>query len=130
MTVDSQGTNDMKESVIGEKSMNFAIRIVKLYLYLCDTKNEHVMSKQLLRSGTSIGANTRESKNAQSKKDFMNKLNIALKEADETEYWLELLYRTDYLTEEEYTSINNDNSELIKILTTIIKRLKIDTNSE
>jgi len=88
------------------------------------------MSKQLLRSGTSIGANTRESKNAQSKKDFMNKLNIALKEADETEYWLELLYRTDYLTEEEYTSINNDNSELIKILTTIIKRLKIDTNSE
>ena len=87
------------------------------------------MSKQLLRSGTSIGANTRESKNAQSKKDFMNKLNIALKEADETEYWLELLYRTDYLTEEEYTSINNDNSEIIKILTTIIKKLKIDTSS-
>ncbi|MBO4430809.1 MAG: four helix bundle protein [Bacteroidaceae bacterium] len=120
----------MKESVIGEKSMNFAIRIVKLYTYLRDTKNEHVLSKQILRSGTSIGANTRESKNAQSKKDFMNKLNIALKEADETEYWLELLYRTDYLTKEEYTSINNDNREIIKILTTIIKKLKIDTCSE
>lgn len=110
--------------------MNFAIRIVKLYTYLRDTKNEHVLSKQILRSGTSIGANTRESKNAQSKKDFMNKLNIALKEADETEYWLELLYRTDYLTKEEYTSINNDNREIIKILTTIIKKLKIDTSSE
>lgn len=110
--------------------MNFAIRIVKLYTYLCETKKEFVLSRQLLRSGTSIGANTKESKNAQSKKDFMNKLNIALKEADETEYWLELLYKTDFLTQEEYTSINNDNSELIKILTTIIKKLKIDPDCQ
>ena len=120
----------MNESIIGEKSMNFAIRIVKLYTYLCETKKEFVLSKQLLRSGTSIGANTRESKNAQSKKDFVNKLNIALKEADETGYWLELLYKTDFLTQEEYTSINNDNSELIKILTTIIKKLKIDPDCQ
>jgi four helix bundle protein len=97
---------------------------------LCETKKEFVLSKQLLRSGTSIGANTRESKNAQSKKDFLNKLNIALKEADETGYWLELLYKTDFLTQEEYTSINNDNSELIKILTTIIKKLKIDPDCQ
>ena len=110
--------------------MNFAIRIVKLYTYLCETKKEFVLSRQLLRSGTSIGANTKESKNAQSKKDFMNKLNIALKEADETGYWLELLYKTDFLTQEEYTSINNDNSELIKILTTIIKKLKIDPDCQ
>ena len=120
----------MNESIIGEKIMNFAIRIVKLYTYLCETKKEFVLSKQLLRSGTSIGANTRESKNAQSKKDFLNKLNIALKEADETGYWLELLYKTDFLTQEEYTSINNDNSELIKILTTIIKKLKIDPDCQ
>ena len=75
----------MRESIIGEKSMAFAIRIVKLYQYLSEEKREHVISKQLLRSGTSIGANTRESKNAQSKNDFISNLNIALKEADETE---------------------------------------------
>ena len=118
----------MKESIIGEKSMAFAIRIVKLYKYLSEEKNEYVISKQLLRSGTSIGANTRESKNAQSKNDFINKLNIALKEADETEYWLELLHRTDYLNDTEYESLNKDNSELIKILTSIIKKLKSGTD--
>ena len=120
----------MNESIIGQKSMNFAIRIVKLYKYLTEYKNEFVLSKQILRSGTSIGANTRESRNAQSRKDFLNKLGIALKEADETEYWLELLFKTDYLSEEEYLSINKDNSELIKILTTIIKKLKKDTDSK
>ena len=104
--------------------MAYAIRIVKLYKYLTEQKKEFVLSKQLLRSGTSIGANTRESKNAQSKNDFLNKLNIALKEADETEYWLELLYKTDYLDEKEYRSIQQDTSELLKILTSIIKKLK------
>ena len=107
--------------------MVYAIRIVNLYKYLVLQKNEHVLSKQLLRSGTSIGANTRESKNAQSRKDFLTKLSIALKEADETEYWLELLYKTGYLGENQYQSIQNDTSELIKILTSIIKKLKSDT---
>mgnify|MGYP003420630812 FL=1 len=107
--------------------MAYAIRIVNLYKYLVLQKNEHVLSKQLLRSGTSIGANTRESKNAQSRKDFLTKLSIALKEADETEYWLELLYKTEYLDENQYLSIQNDTSELIKILTSIIKKLKSDT---
>ncbi len=84
------------------------------------------MSKQLLRCGTSIGANTKESKNAQSRNDFLNKLNIALKEADETEYWLELLYKTDYLDQNQYLSIQNDTNEIIKILTSIIKTLKTE----
>ena len=82
------------------------------------------MSKQLLRCGTSIGANTRESKNAQSRMDFINKLNVALKEADETEYWLELLNATGYLDEKQYSSINDDCVEIIKLLTSIIKKLK------
>ena len=84
------------------------------------------MSKQLLRCGTSIGANTRESKNAQSRMDFLSKLNIALKEADETEYWLDLLHETKYLDDSMYTSLNSDCAEIIKILTTIIKKLKVD----
>jgi four helix bundle protein len=117
-----------QRSIIGEKSMAYAIRIVKLYKYLYENKKETVLSKQLLRSGTSIGANTRESKNAQSRNDFLNKLNIALKEADETEYWLELLYQTEYLDEKEYQSIQKDTSELIKILTSIIKKLKEDND--
>ena len=115
-----------QKSIIGEKSMAYSIRIVKLYKYLTGEKHEFVMSKQLLRCGTSIGANTRESKNAQSRNDFLNKLNIALKEADETEYWLELLYKTDYLDENQFLSIQNDTSELIKILTSIIKTLKAE----
>lgn len=82
------------------------------------------MSKQLLRCGTSIGANTRESRNAQSRNDFLNKLNIALKEADETDYWLDLLHATDYLDDNMYDSLENDCSEIIKILTSIIKTLK------
>jgi four helix bundle protein len=84
------------------------------------------MSRQLLRCGTSIGANTRESKNAQSRMDFLNKLNIALKEADETEYWLDLLHETNYLDDSAYDSLNNDCAEIIKMLTTIIKKLKED----
>ena len=106
------------------KSRDFAIRIVGCYKYLVEQKSEYVMSKQLLRCGTSIGANARESKNAQSRMDFLNKLNIALKEADETEYWLDLLHATNYLDDTQYESVNSDCAELIKLLTSIIKKLK------
>lgn len=111
-------------NAIKDKSRDFAIRIINCYKYLTEEKKEFVMSKQLLRCGTSIGANTRESKNAQSRMDFLNKLNIALKEADETEYWLDLLHATDYLDDKMYESLNNDCVELIKMLTAIIKTLK------
>lgn len=106
------------------KSRDFAIRIVRCYKFLTEQEGEYVMSKQLLRCGTSIGANTRESKNAQSRMDFLSKLNIALKEADETEYWLDLLHATNYLDDTQYESINSDCAELIKLLTSITKKLK------
>ena len=106
----------MKENIALEKSKTFAVRIVYLYRFLCDTKKEFVLSKQLLRSGTSIGANLSESICAISKKDFASKIYIALKECSETAYWLELLYKTDYLTEEQYQSIDSDCRELLKIL--------------
>ena len=112
------------KSLIHTKSREFAIRIIGCYKYLIEEQRELVMSKQLLRCGTSIGANTRESKNAQSRMDFLNKLNIALKEADETEYWLDLLHETKYLDDKQYTSLNNDCVELIKMLTAIIKSIK------
>ena len=114
----------MKESIIGQKSKAFAIRIVKLYCYLKDEKSEFVMSKQLLRAGTSIGANARESKNAQSRMDFLNKLNIALKEADETEYWLELLTESGYVENKHYLDIYEDCQEIIKLLVAITKKQK------
>lgn len=98
----------MSESIIANKSMDFAVRIVNLYRYLCETKKEYVLSKQLLRCGTSIGANVREAIQAQSRKDFVSKMNIALKEAGETEYWLELLHNTNYLTDDEFQSIAGD----------------------
>lgn len=112
------------ESPLHQKSRAFAIRIINCYNLLVDEKHEKVMSKQLLRCGTSIGANTRESKNAQSRMDFLSKLNIALKEADETEYWLDLLHETKYLDDKMYNSLNFDCVELIKMLTAIIKKLK------
>ncbi len=111
----------MSDNVILDKSKKFAIRIVKLYKYLCENKNEYVLSKQLIRSGTSIGANVREATVSQSKKEFIAKMNIALKEAYESEYWLELLFETDYLSESEFHSIKNDCSELNKLLISIIK---------
>ena len=114
----------MGNSIIQQKSRDFAIRIIGCYKFLTEQKNEFIMSKQLLRCGTSIGANARESKNAQSRMDFLNKLNIALKEADETEYWLDLLHETNYLDDKQYTSLNDDCIELIKILTASIKKLK------
>ena len=114
----------MNESIIGEKSRAFALRVVKLYQFLCDEKHEYIMSKQLLRSGTSIGANVREARRGQSKADFFAKLNIALKEADETEYWLDLLHEGGYLDKKQYDSICADAEELIKLLVAITKTLK------
>ena len=113
----------MKENVIKEKSFIFAVRIVNLYKYLCKSK-EFVLSKQLLRSGTAVGALVREAEQTESKKDFIHKLAIALKEANETEYWIELLKETNFLTENEYKSIINEATELIKLLTSIIKTTK------
>lgn len=112
------------KNVILDKSKAFAVRIIKFYKYLCDEKKEFVLSKQLLRSGTSIGANVRESKNAQSKADFISKMNIALKEADETAYWIELLIESEIIQESQVHDLYESNIELIKILTSIIKTSK------
>jgi four helix bundle protein len=112
------------ENIIENKSFHFAIRIVNLYKYLCRTKKEFVLSKQLLRAGTSIGANVAESQQAQSRADFISKLSIALKETSETKYWLRLLKATDYLTDEESRSIYADCIELEKLLVTILKSTK------
>ena len=112
------------DNLIEEKSFQFAIRIVRLYRHLTKVKREFVLSKQLLRSGTSIGANIAESQEAQSRADFVSKISIALKEATESEYWIKLLYATDYLTQAEYDSILPDCVELTKILTAILKSSK------
>ena len=113
----------MKESIIRDKSKEFALRIIKLYKYLTTTsvEKEYVLSKQVLRSGTSIGANVKEALRGQSRPDFRAKMNIALKEASETEYWIELLYESEYIDNASFQSIIEDNRELIKILTSIVK---------
>ena len=113
----------MKDNVLIDKTFSFSKRIVKLYKYLTNEKKEYILSKQLLRSGTSIGANIREGKYAQSEKDFISKLSISLKEAAETEYWLELL-KDEYLSEAEVNSILPDLIEIIKLLTSIINTMK------
>ena len=114
----------MKENIVKVKSFSFAVRIVKLYRHLCETKKEFVLSKQLLRSGTSVGAMIRESEHSESKPDFIHKMAIAQKEINETIYWLELLKETDYLTLDQYENINTDAVELIKLITAIIKTTK------
>lgn len=114
----------MKENTVRDKSFEFAVRIVKLSKYLVEQKREFVLSKQILRSGTAIGALIRESEHAESKADFIHKLSIALKEANETDYWLDLLHKTDYLTDQEHQSIKANISELLKLLTAIIKTSK------
>ncbi len=114
-----------EESILKEKSEVFSKRIVRLYKYLTQQKDETIISKQIYRSGTSIGANIAESKFAQSPPDFISKLSIALKEANETEHWLKNLLYGDYITERQYTSMFNDNEELIKILVKSIKTLKL-----
>ena len=114
------------ESIIEKKSFDFAVRTVNLYRHLTSEKKEFILSKQLLRSGTSIGANVAEGERGQTKPDFNSKMNIALKEANETYYWLRLLYETDFLTENEFKSIEADIKEIIAILISICK--KTNTN--
>ena len=113
-----------KESVLKDKSFRFAVRIVNLYRYLCETKKEYVLSKQALRSGTSVGAMVREAEHSESKADFVHKLAIAQKESNETLYWLELLHETKYISIKEYNSINADAVEIIKMITASIKTAK------
>ena len=114
-------------NAIVEKSKAFAIRIIKLYKYLCDERREFVLSKQLLRSGTSIGANVKEAIRGQSKADFYAKMNIALKEASETEYWLELIHESDYIDSKSFESIYSDCQELLRLLMAITKTQKGDS---
>ena len=114
----------MKENVIRTKSFNFSVKIVNLYKSIIGEKKEFVLSRQLLRSGTSIGAMVRESEQAESRADFIHKLAIALKEANETDYWLDLLKETNYISILEYNDINGDLNEILKLLTSIIKTSK------
>lgn len=117
-----------KNNKISIITKDFGLRIIKLYKFLCDDKKEFVLSKQILRSGTSIGANIREGIYAQSKADFINKLSIALKESSETEYWLELLHESGYLNDTEFSSIYDDNSRISATLINILKKSKASTD--
>jgi len=123
LTIDD-GQLAMKENAVKDKSFAFAIRIVNLYRFLCTDKKVFVISKQILRSGTAIGALVREAEQAESKPDFVHELAIALKEANETEYWIFLLQETGYLNANESESIIKDNKELLKLLTSIINSTK------
>lgn len=114
----------MKENVLLDKSKLFALRIIRLYKFLVEQKREHILSKQILRSGTSIGANVKEAAFAQSKPDFQAKIFIAQKECAETEYWLELLHESDYINETEFDSVYGDCQELMKILVSSTKTLQ------
>ncbi len=114
----------IKENIIKTKSFAFALRVIKLYQFLQIEKKEFVLSKQLLRCGTSIGAMVRESEQAESKPDFIHKLAIAQKEANETEYWIELLYQSGYIDKNQYESIFQDITEIRKLLTSILKTAK------
>ena len=114
----------MAENIVFDKSKKFALRIINAYKYLCDEKKEYILSKQLLRCGTSIGANIAEAECAISKKDFLAKMYIAFKECSETKYWLELLYLSDYFSKEEYDSLYSDSEELFKLLSSITKTMK------
>ena len=117
-----QNWEEKMDNIIENKSFEFAVRIVRLYQHLTENKKEFVLSKQILRSGTSIGANVSEAQKGQSKADFNMKMNIALKEANETEYWLRLLQKTDYLRTQEFESIERDAKEIIAILVSICKK--------
>lgn len=115
----------MTANQIEDKSFDFAVRIVNLYKFLQETQKEYVLSKQLLRSGTSIGANVAEAQHAQSRADFLAKMKIASKEANETQYWIKLLFKTDYLTEPQYKSLQVDLDEISSILISICKTIQI-----
>jgi four helix bundle protein len=116
----------MKDNLIKDKSFAFAVRIVKLCQYLNQEKREFVLAKQVLRSGTAIGALIREAEHGESRADFVHKLAIALKEANETHYWLELLHQTEYIDLKSFESINQDCTELLKLLTAIVKKTKFN----
>jgi len=119
----------MRENIVKDKSFKFAVRVVKLYQYLCEEKKEFVLSKQFLRSGTSVGAMVREAEHAESKADFKHKMAIAQKEINESIYWLELMKETGYLNKDEFNSLNSDAVELIKLITSIIKTTKANINN-
>lgn len=112
------------KSILKDKSFSFAIAIVKTYKNLVEEKREYVMSKQLLRSGTSVGANIREAKNAESTNDFIHKLGIAQKECDETLYWLELLKKTEYLNGEEFHKLSDEANQILKMIRSTILTIK------
>lgn len=114
----------MRNNIVKIKSFAFAIRIIKLYRFLCNNKKEFVISKQLLKCGTSVGALIRESEYAESRSDFVHKLHIAQKEINESIYWIELLEATNFLVTDQFESINNDAIEILKLLTSIIKSTK------
>jgi len=118
----------MKENIIKDKSFAFAVRIVNLYKFLIDTKKEYVLSKQLLKSGTSIGANIEEAIGGQSKSDFISKISISYKEARESHYWLRILRETDYISDKQFISIEKDLNEILKIITSIQKTSKKISN--
>jgi len=120
----------MKKGVLKEKSFRFAVRIVNLYKYLCEKKKEFILSKQILRSGTSVGAMVREAEHSESIADFIHKMAIAQKEINETIYWLELMIETEYISNKEFENINTDAIEIIKMITSSIKtaKSKLTTN--
>jgi four helix bundle protein len=113
--------NGKKENIIQIKSFQFAVRMVRLYQFLVKQKNEFVLSKQILRSGTSIGANVEEADGAISKREFSNKISISYKEAKETHYWLRLLHATDYISQSKYESLLNDCNEICRLLCSILR---------
>ena len=118
-----------RESILKQKSFCFAVRIINLYKYLKKEHREYIISSQLIRCGTSVGATIREAEYAQSKKDFLHKLYIGVKEINECIYWLELLYVTKYITKKMYDSISNDGQQILKMLISSIKTLKNQKNS-
>ena len=119
----------MKKGILKDKSFLFAIRIVNLYKHLCEESKEYMMSKQVMRSGTSVGAMIREAEYSESKADFIHKLAIAQKEVNETLYWLELLQETKYISDKEFESIYSDATEIIKMITSSIKTVKSSLNT-
>ncbi|TVQ42179.1 MAG: four helix bundle protein [Saprospirales bacterium] len=121
--------NEVRKNIVKNKSFQFAIKIVRLYQFFVTEKKEYVLSKQLLRSGTSVGAMIREAEHAETKRDFIHKMAIAQKEINESIYWLELLKETDYLDQGEFESLNTDAVEIIKLLTSILKSTKTNINN-
>lgn len=120
----------MRENIVKDKSFAFAVKVVRIYQFICAEKKEYVLSKQLLRSGTSVGAMVREAEHAESKLDFKHKMGIAQKEINETIYWLELMNETEYISKEQFKSLNNDAVEIIKLITSIIKTTKASINDK